>query len=469
MQYETAFGDVLAGDLLAFWKHADTPMCEFWRPTRPTGVGSANFKPALPCVSAAHVYGKRRVAAEAFTTFVTTWNETLRDFKPVLDRHFAKGVTYPVFHTYTHNPQTGADFRPPGTCFGCRIGTPFLRGQPWWPFMRQFTDYAARCTAFLESGRPVVDVLRVLGDGLGHKPDERTPHFGNRFKNDYANRDVLLNRLAAKGGRLVLPDGMSYAVLWIREGTFLDATSRARIAALEADGARVVRGGDPTVGLDPNVTCVSADSAGANALVWYHRETDAEDRYFVAAPDGPVSGAFAFRGRRVVLDLEAGESRFIVFSKKDGVCSIENPVTGREPCPRVANGEARTFAGFSAGAEKARFTFAAKAGERIVLELGVVEQCAEVTLNGKAVARLWCAPYRVDLTPFVAAGENALEVSVTATAYNRLVRDAALPKAERTTWTIGGPAANAPLKPAGLFGPVRIGAPAPQKTLTNFN
>jgi hypothetical protein len=50
-------------------------------------------------------------------------------------------------------------------------------------------------------------------------------------------------------------------------------------------------------------------------------------------------------------------------------------------------------------------------------------------------------------------------VKVTNTWFNRLAYDAALPEAQRRTWTIRGPAANAPLEPAGLIGPVvlRIG------------
>ena len=59
VSFETAFGDVLPGDLLAYWKYCDTPMCEFWQPYAPTGVGSPNFKPVKPCVSAAHLYGKK--------------------------------------------------------------------------------------------------------------------------------------------------------------------------------------------------------------------------------------------------------------------------------------------------------------------------------------------------------------------------------------------------------------------------
>ncbi|MBQ0032666.1 MAG: hypothetical protein KBT68_07680, partial [bacterium] len=239
VQYETAFGDALAGDLLAFWKYADVPMCEFWRPFAQTGVGSHDFKPVKPCVSAAHVYGHGRVAAEALTNCALTWDEKPGDFKTVIDRHFARGVTHLVFHTYTHNPQVG--FKRPGTSFGYFIGTPFIRGQDWWKHMRAFTDYVARCGEFLEAGKPVVDVLRVLGDGLGHKPSERDESFGNRFKDDYINKDALMNRLSVRDGRLVLPDGMEYAVLWIPEGTYLDAESAGRIGELERRGAKVVR------------------------------------------------------------------------------------------------------------------------------------------------------------------------------------------------------------------------------------
>lgn len=69
--YETAFGDVIPGDIMKYWKWADTPMAEFWQPycTADQGcVGCPEFKPVRPCVSAAHLYGKKRVATESCTS-----------------------------------------------------------------------------------------------------------------------------------------------------------------------------------------------------------------------------------------------------------------------------------------------------------------------------------------------------------------------------------------------------------------
>ena len=145
--FETSFGDVLPGDILKYYKYADVPMCEFWQPRERGYVGDHNFKPVYPCVSAARMYGKKRVSAEALTSFQLTWDEKLRDLKYVANLHIARGVSHMVFHTYTHNPRT--DWLPPGTSFGAHIGTPFLRGQTWWKFMPDFTAYLARCQAML--------------------------------------------------------------------------------------------------------------------------------------------------------------------------------------------------------------------------------------------------------------------------------------------------------------------------------
>lgn len=82
-------------------------------------------------------------------------------------------------------------------------------------------------------------------------------------------------------------------------------------------------------------------------------------------------------------------------------------------------------------------------------------------MNGHVAARLWCAPYACDITPYLEEGENELEVEVTSTWYNRLVHDAGLPESERRTWTLSGPKADAPLHPSGLLGPATISVSDP--------
>ena len=239
VQYETAGGDVVAMDPLEYYKYADVPMCEFWQPLEENFVGSLNFKPVKPTASAAHIYGKRRVAAESFTSFQLTWDEHWEMFKEVANVNMTEGVTHNVFHTYTHNPQVG--FLPPGTSFGGGIGTPFLRGQTWWKYMPEFTRYLARTGYLLERGLPVVDVLWYLGDEVGHRPDQLAA-FPEGFKYDYCNPDVLLNRLKVKHGRLCTPDGQTYGMLWIPDSERMLPETVEKLYRLIRAGAKVVAG-----------------------------------------------------------------------------------------------------------------------------------------------------------------------------------------------------------------------------------
>jgi len=244
LSFETASGDIFPGDILEYYKYADVPMCEFWHPRQDSFVGSIEFKPVKPCVSASRIYGKGRVAAEAFTSFDLTWNEHPRFLKDIADEHLARGVTHMVFHTYTHNPRV--DFLPPGTSFGSNIGTPFLRLQTWWPHMSLFTDYLARCNYMLESGRPVSDLLMYLGDEQNHKP-QQSLDFPEGYAYDYCNPDVLLNRLTVKNGQMVTPEGISYRVLWLYDCKRMLPETLEKIHSFVQQGVTVV--GEPPAGI----------------------------------------------------------------------------------------------------------------------------------------------------------------------------------------------------------------------------
>ncbi len=247
VQYETAGSDVVTMDPIEYFKYADVPMCEFWQPFTEGYVGDLDFKPIEPTESAAHLYGKPRVASESFTSFSLTWDEHWQMLKEVANFNMAAGVTHNVFHTYTHNPQVG--FLPPGTTFGGAIGTPFLRGQTWWKYMDHFTTYLARTSYLLERGRPVQDVLWYLGDEVGHKPSQYTGNgkrqsgdirFPDGFKYDYCNPDALLNRISVKNGKLVTPEGIEYEVLWIPENERMLPETIEKIKELVNNGAKVI-------------------------------------------------------------------------------------------------------------------------------------------------------------------------------------------------------------------------------------
>lgn len=336
ISYETAAGDIFPADILEYYKYADVPMCEFWQPLSEGFVGSINFKPIKPTASAARMYGKPRVGAEAFTSLSHTWDEHLQMLKEVANVNSIEGVTHLIFHTYTHNPQV--DFLQPGTSFGgVGIGTPFLRGQTWWKYMPEFNGYLARCTYLLERGKPVSDVLWYLGDEVNHKPDQNAP-FPDGFKYDYCNPDVLLNRLTVRNGMLVTPEGISYRVLWLPDVPRMLPETLEKLYLLVREGATIVgnapRGlvtltggekaqkrfdaavkniwgknpespvrkvGKGTVvsGLDLSVALtklgIAPDVKGKDAL-WLHRRAGNTDWYFVTAPKGKgICGTLDFR------------------------------------------------------------------------------------------------------------------------------------------------------------------------------
>lgn len=624
LSFETAVGDISPGDILQFYSKADVPMCELWYPNDPH-VGGFETKPIHPTVSAAHIYGKPVVAAEAFTNVWIRWDEHPWMLKHQADRHFALGLNHLIFHTYTHNPRLDVV---PGTSFGSRIGTPFIRGQTWWRHMPLFTDYLARCHYLLQQGQPVVDVLWYLGDAVDHKPRQDSA-FPDGYSFDYLNADVLINRLQVVGGRLRIPEGQEWQVIWLAEAQCRSLTpaTLARLKELIEAGATVIGGppqsnpslsggeegdrafrrlvreiwggkspagdrrlgkgrlvwGDslqkllPALGIRPDVT-------GVRPANWTHRRTETGDIYFLTAgrtealranlrfratgtPEfwnpltGEVEPVPAFHREddftTIPVELDAAGSIFVVFRKggerprlrriqKDGVVLLDPADSSRvdtsEPYPAFGlaiedptqpwvDPQSPVFA-FSAsdgslvvwenghyvvelddGGRRSQMvedlvlrelekdwdlafppgwnapeslslerlvpwsgledpavrafsgsavystTFKAEApveDKRLMLDLGHVANIAEIVLNDEPVATLWAPPFRADVTELVVAGDNLLEIEVTNTWRNRLAYDASLPEAERRTWTIHAPAADAAVEPAGIAGPVLL-------------
>ena len=390
--YETAAGDVFPADIMEYFKYADVPMCEYWQPFSESYVGSINFKPVKPTASAAHVYGKPRVDAEAFTSFSLTWDEHWDRLKEVADFNAIEGVTHNVFHTYTHNPQVG--YLQPGTSFGAGIGTPFLRGQTWWRHMPAFTSYLARCSYMLERGKPVSDVLWYLGDEINHKPDQEYA-FPQGYRYDYCNSDVLLNRLSVEDSCIVTPEGLRYRMLWMPDNKRMLVETLEKLLELVRGGAVIVgnapedmatlTGGEAAkarfdalvaelwggkygrqvlaktsiddalglLGIPPDVT-------GADVR-WLHRAADGADWYMVCPPkEQAFCGDVSFRasGKPSLWNPVDGTVTALESTESDGytTVSLDMPRTGS------------CFVVFDRSGNAPRFRKPAMNGREIVLD-----------------------------------------------------------------------------------------------------
>ena len=77
----------------------------------------------------------------------------------------------------------------------------------------------------------------------------------------------------------------------------------------------------------------------------------------------------------------------------------------------------------------------ARAGSPVYLDLGTVDDMAQVSVNGKDVGTVWCAPYRVDVSSALRASANHVETTVANRWPNRLIGDKTFPNEKQYTST----------------------------------
>lgn len=202
--------DVPTEDLQALGA-VDVMRGEFWngRTNQLTPEGFEELQVVKPIASAAHIYGHRIVEMEAFTSTIH-WREGPADFKPLADRAFCEGMTRVVYHTMSHNlPGAGV----PGWTY--QAGTHMNTNLPWWKLSHQLHAYLARCSALLMQGLFVADVACYRGGEVPNfgNPKHLRPGLGYGYDYDDINTEVLLTASVGEAGRIVLPSGMSYALL----------------------------------------------------------------------------------------------------------------------------------------------------------------------------------------------------------------------------------------------------------------
>jgi hypothetical protein len=211
------------------------PRGEFW-------IKHRNMFLIKEVSSASHIYSQKIVDAESFTTW-RRWKDSPFDLKKVVDRAFCEGLNNITFHTFAStNPEDGL----PGRTY--HAGYDMNPGTTWWQKSKPFMDYLSRCSYLLRQGLFVGDACYYYGDQapnffpLYHDVPEkpRLKGLGNGYDYDVVNSDIILNRMTVQEGRLVLPDGMSYAIMLLPDQVHMPLTVLKKISELVRAGATVV-------------------------------------------------------------------------------------------------------------------------------------------------------------------------------------------------------------------------------------
>ena len=217
------------GEFLNYGGASDEVSGEYWvtKPQRgPVEVRCAS--------SAAHIYGKQRVSAESFTDSGTTFNTQPDQLKARGDWAMCQGINHYVLHVYLHQP----DDRKPGIT--AWFGTDFNRNNTWFSRAKSWVDYLRRSCAMLQQGHPVADVAYYIGENTPKMTGEQTPAMPNGYDFDFINAEVLMKATVAKNHRILLPSGVSYAVLVLPSDNTMRPAVAAKIAELMKQGANVV-------------------------------------------------------------------------------------------------------------------------------------------------------------------------------------------------------------------------------------
>lgn len=268
------------------------------------------------------------------------------------------------------------------------------------------------------------------------------------------------------------------------------------------------------IGIEKDFFALEENGKQAGKLAWTHRAEKGKDLYFVANQEDnartlelsfrvtgkepvlffPVSGETSAckvwrteKGRTIIpYQFEANESVFVIFENRTMKTASgegsNNPVFEEM---RVLQGSWQLefdpdFGGpeetvvmdvlsdwsensddrikYYSGTVVYQKSFSWKGDKsNVFLDIGKVNNIAEIKVNGTDCGVAWTAPFRVEISKAIRQGDNQLEIAVTNTWANRLMSDHRLPEDEWVTWTTCAYRLEGePLLTAGLMGPVRI-------------
>ena len=216
---------------------SDIVMSEFWSPSphRPNPQDRYFLKQAS---SAAHIYGKKIIGAESFTTIGPHWNDELwSKQKPSFDHEICAGINRLYFHTFTCSP---TEMGLPGQEYFA--GTHINPQVTWWEKSGALIDYIRRVQMLVQNGKFVADVLYYYGDHVPNVfPFKEWDPAGAMPGFDYDVADeTVFTQLKVKNRKIVVPGGITYQVLVLPDHRILSLTVLEKIKELLEQGAHVI-------------------------------------------------------------------------------------------------------------------------------------------------------------------------------------------------------------------------------------
>lgn len=342
-------------DFLEYGGIADEPMGEFW-----LGTGHLHTS-ARAMASAGHIYGRKIIGAEAFTAGrQERWLDHPGSIKALGDMAFAEGINRFVFHRYSFQPWN--DVRP-GVTMG-PWGVHYERTQTWWERTTAWHDYLARCQYLLKQGDYVADICYLEPENA---PQTHTGHSREGYAWDQCGTHAMMT-MSVRDGRIVLPGGMSYAIL------VLPKSERMTLRLLEKT-FQLIRQGATVLGSPPTATYGLVDFPNNEkrlkelvTRIWGEERTPNGERRIEKgriiwghAPEGALAGMGVppdFRAdrelNRIHRRIADADIYFVANPKKQpvtakayfratGVPEIWHPETGKRiPAPVVSKDKAVT-------------------------------------------------------------------------------------------------------------------------------
>jgi hypothetical protein len=551
---------------------SDIVMSEFWSPSphRPMPYNRFFLKQAS---SAAHIYGKKIVGAESFTTIGPHWNDELwHDQKSSFDHEICAGLNRMYFHTFTCSPP---EMGLPGQEYFA--GTHVNPQVTWWEQSGAFIDYMHRTQSVVQNGKFVADVLYYYGDHVPNVfPYKHSDPAGALPGFDYDVTDeAIFLQLKVKDGKILVPGGVSYQILVLPDHKVLSMAVLEKLEELLKEGATVLGmkpekqislvGGKEDQGkfndLSEKIwgntsTEKGENSYGTGIVAWgitardyllskriptdfdvldndsktdfdyIHYTIGTSDVYFVSNQTNErqkVNARFRVSAKQPELwDALNGEIRLAkAFSQKDGLTTIPLTleaygavmVVFKDKISDNKQGSAKQnysdyealtqltgewsvyfdpkwggpgtvtfshlidwtqhldegikyYSGTAVYRKTFNIDFEPQKDKKYFLQLGSVKDVgiADVKINGKDKGVVWTSPFRVEISEELQKGENALEVKVVNSWYNRVAGDQTFPNLKQYTSTNidlkhdyrGRPLEAIILESSGLLGPVTI-------------